>query len=166
MGTFGATSKKHLSEAHPLLQELFEEVIKHYDCAIIEGFRSEDEQNKAFFAGKSKLKFPNSKHNKNPSLAVDAVPYPIDWNDNKRFYYFGGFVMATAKQLGIDVAWGGDWNGNNSFKDQVFHDLPHFELRSTQRLNATNKGGHLPTGPSEKDMSASLSEIDKELGLK
>jgi len=25
-----------------------------------------------------------------PSDAVDVAPYPIDWNDKERFYYFAG----------------------------------------------------------------------------
>lgn len=131
MYKFGTRSKKNLKEAHPDLQKLFKEVIKHYDCAVIEGHRSKEEQNKAYHAGKSKLKFPKSKHNKTPSLAVDVVPWPVDWNDYKQFYYFGGLVKGIAKQMNIDIRWGGDWDGDNSFKDQSFHDLPHFELRST-----------------------------------
>lgn len=119
---------KNLSEAHPDLQRLFHEVIKHYDCTVIEGHRGEEEQNKAYHAGHSKLKFPQSKHNKMPSLAVDVCPYPIDWKDYKRFYYFGGLVKGIASQMGIKIRWGGDWDGDNQFTDQRFHDLPHFEL--------------------------------------
>jgi hypothetical protein len=61
-------------------------------------------------------------------MAVDVAPYPIDWEDTKRFYHFAGFVQATAKQLNIPIIWGGDWNNNNNFKDQTFNDLVHFEL--------------------------------------
>ena len=128
MYKYGTRSTKNLSEAHPELQRLFNEVIKHYDCSIIEGYRGEEEQNRAYYAGKSGLKFPSSKHNKKPSLAVDVVPYPIDWRDKDRFYYFGGLVKGIASQLGIKIRWGGDWDGDNKFKDQSFHDLPHFEL--------------------------------------
>lgn len=131
MYKFGSRSQKNLMEAHPDLQKLFNEVIKHYDCAVIEGHRPEWEQNKAYHAGKSKLKFPHSKHNQMPSLAVDVIPWPVDWNDYKRFYFFGGLVKGIADQMGIDIRWGGDWDSDNSFKDQSFHDLPHFELRST-----------------------------------
>lgn len=128
MYQFGSRSTKNLAEAHSKLQALFNEVIKHYDCAVIEGFRSEEEQNKAYHAGKSKLKFPQSKHNDLPSLAVDVIPWPVDWNDKSRFYYFGGLVKGIASQMGIKIRWGGDWDSDNDFKDQSFHDLPHFEL--------------------------------------
>ena len=106
MPRFGSRSTSHLSEAHPKLQDLFNEVIKYIDCSVLEGFRSEEEQNKLFHARKSKLQWPESKHNAMPSMAVDVVPYPIDWNDRDRFIYFGGFVLATAKQMGIDIRWG------------------------------------------------------------
>jgi len=159
---FGRRSKKNLSEAHPLLQELFEEAIKHYDCSIIEGNRSQEEQDRLYHAGKSKLKYPQSKHNKTPSLAVDVVPYPVDWNDTKRFYHFGGLVVGIAAAMGIDIRWGGNWDGDNEFNDQSFHDLPHFELRSTERKRGTIQVSEdvLPDGPSSDDIDISLGEIE------
>ena len=91
MPAFSNRSKNNLNECHEDLQRLFNEVIQHYDCTVIEGYRGRQEQNEAFRTGKSRLKYPGSKHNKRPSLAIDVVPYPIDWNDWKRFYYFGVF---------------------------------------------------------------------------
>ncbi len=129
MPSFGARSRANLSEAHPELQRVFNEVIKHFDCSVIEGHRGQAEQDAAFHAGKSKLKFPQSKHNKTPSLAVDVCPYPIDWQDYRRFYLFAGFVLATATAMGVKLRWGGDWDGDTTWKDQTFHDLPHFELK-------------------------------------
>lgn len=128
MFKFGERSLKNLSEAHPDLQRLFHEVIKYYDCAVIEGHRPKDEQDRAFHAGKSQLKYPNSKHNKMPSMAVDVIPWPVDWNDWKRFYHFAGFVKGVAAQMGIKIRCGADWDSDNDFKDQTFHDMPHFEL--------------------------------------
>jgi hypothetical protein len=128
MPKFGSSSKKHLSEAHPKLQELFNEVIKEFDCSIIEGHRTEAEQNKLFHAQKSKVQWPSSKHNAEPSLAVDVCPYPIDWSDRERFNYFAGYVKGVAARLGIKIRWGGDWDGDWEVRDNVFDDLPHFEL--------------------------------------
>jgi len=102
---FGAKSKQNLSEAHINLQRLFTEVIKHRDCTVVVGYRGEAEQNRAFAVGNSKLKFPNSKHNQSPSLAVDVVPYingGACW-DTKECYAFGGFVMGVASQMGIKI---------------------------------------------------------------
>ena len=120
MPTFGTQSKEKLSQAHPDLQRLFNEVIKTYDCTILCGYRGKEEQEAAVRDGKSKVHFPNSKHNHLPSLAVDVAPYPIDWNDKRRWYYFGGYVTKTAEDMGINIRWGGH------FKD--FEDCPHFEL--------------------------------------
>ena len=39
--------------------------------------------------------------------------------------------MSVANRLGLKVRWGGDWDGDFEFKDQNFHDLPHFELEVT-----------------------------------
>ena len=103
MPTFSDTSKKNLEEAHEDLQKVFNEVIKYIDCKVIEGFRSQVEQDKTYFSGKSKLKYPESKHNQIPCLAVDVVPYPIDWNDRERFYYFAGVVSGVSKSMGIDI---------------------------------------------------------------
>ena len=42
--------------------------------------------------------------------------------------FFGGLVTGLAKQKGIPLRWGGDWDGDNNFKDNRFDDLVHFEL--------------------------------------
>ncbi len=104
-------------------------MIKHYDCTILEGYRSDEDQLKAFNTGKSKIK-SGGKHNQKPSLAVDVVPWPIDWASKDRFYHFAGFVQGIAQMLDIKIRFGGDWNGNRNFKDQAFVDLPHFELEN------------------------------------
>lgn len=127
MPQFGKTSREKLATCHPVLQKLFNEVIKHYDCTILEGHRSDEDQLKAFNLGRSKVK-SGGKHNQIPSQAIDVTPWPIDWNDKTRFYHFAGMVLGIAKMMNIKIRWGGDWNSNNNLKDQSFFDLPHFEL--------------------------------------
>jgi peptidoglycan L-alanyl-D-glutamate endopeptidase CwlK len=105
-----------------------EEAIKFIDFTILEGHRGKDLQNLYYEQGKSKLKYPQSKHNKYPSLAVDIAPYPINWNDRERFVYLAGIIKGIASSLGHNIRWGGDWNQNNNLKDQSFFDLPHFEI--------------------------------------
>ena len=129
MPRFGKRSIGRLQTCDQKLQELFYEVVKHFDCSIIEGNRGEERQNKAFADGKSKVKYPNGKHNKNPSIAVDVAPYPIDWSDRDRFHYFGGFVLGVAKEMGMNIRWGGDWNQDTETKDNKFDDLVHFEIK-------------------------------------
>lgn len=130
---FGTNSRNRLSECHFNLQNIFNEVIKHWNCAVITGRRGQGEQDQAFFEGCSKLVYPTSKHNKKPSWASDVVPWflntpHIRWDDREAFYCFGGFVLGVAAMMGIDLRWGGDWNMNQDVHDQSFFDLPHFEL--------------------------------------
>lgn len=133
MAKFGETSAKRLSSCHPDLQELFMEVVQEFDCTILCGHRTEAEQDKAVHDGHSKVEFPNSKHNGEPSMAVDVAPWnpsapQVRWNDTAGFYYFAGYVKRTAENLGVKIRWGGDWDRDNDTQDQSFMDLPHFEL--------------------------------------
>lgn len=132
MPRFGRSSRARLYTCDPLLIEIFEEVVKTWDCAIVCGHRSEEEQNKAYNEKKSKLKFPQSKHNEFPSKAVDVAPYysnvGIDWNDLGGFYMFAGYVKRVAEQMGYTLRYGGDWDGDKRTKDQTFNDLPHWEI--------------------------------------
>jgi|TARA_R110002049_G_scaffold57810_1_gene158151 peptidoglycan L-alanyl-D-glutamate endopeptidase CwlK len=129
MPRFGTRSKSRLHTCDGRLIELFNKVVKEFDCTVIEGHRGKDAQNKAYNKGNSKLKFPNGKHNKSPSVAVDVAPYPIDWKDRDRFHYFGGYVLGIAKSLGLNIRWGGDWNQDTQTKDNKFDDLVHFEIK-------------------------------------
>ena len=79
MPEYSNSSKAKLRTCDPDLQKLFNFVIEYLDNSILEGHRDEKTQNQYFAQGKSKVKFPFSKHNKLPSQAVDSVPYPIDW---------------------------------------------------------------------------------------
>lgn len=128
MPQFSAKSKERLATCHILLQQVCNEVIKHYDCTVVCGHRNKEDQEEAVRTGKSKVHFPNSKHNPEPSEAVDLVPCPVDWNNKEAFYHFAGFVRGVAAMMNVKVRWGGDWDGDFDLKDQNFFDLPHFEL--------------------------------------
>lgn len=162
MYKFGYTSSTNLSTVHPKLQKIFNEVIKHYDCSIIKGHRNQQEQDEAFHSKRSKLRWPESKHNKVPSEAVDVVPYPIDWNDTKRFYHFAGFVLGIAVSMGIRLRHGGDWDGDNNLNDQSFNDLPHFELHPDELKDDMVKYNQevLPAEPSDSDIHDKLKQVE------
>ena len=128
MPKFSQRSLARLETCHPDLQEICKRAILLYDFSVLEGHRGAEAQNAAFDAGKSKLRFPRSKHNKSPSLAVDIAPYPIDWHDHKRFYYLAGIMTAIASGMSVRLRWGGDWSMDGDFDDQTFNDLPHFEI--------------------------------------
>lgn len=134
MPRFSRTSLDRLATCHPDLQVLFERVVQHFDCTILEGNRGQAAQDAAFREGKSQLRYPHGKHNGLPSMAVDVAPYPIDWNDLSRFRYFAGYVQGVAEMLRLQgemehaVRWGGDWDQDTELKDNRFNDLVHFEL--------------------------------------
>jgi len=136
---FSTGSKAQLATCHPDLQLLFNEVIKYFDCIVIEGHRGEAAQNAAYNKGNSKLRYPHGKHNAIPSMAADVAPFnqatkKINWSQTNDFYYFAGYVLAIAIQLYNTgrmkhrVRYGGDWDMNNNIHDQTFMDLVHFEL--------------------------------------
>ena len=130
MPKFGRRSKQNLLSCHPDLVRVFDEVIKHFDCSILCGHRGEDEQNELYLSipPKTQVQFPNSKHNSNPSMAVDIAPYPINWKDRDRFHYFAGFVKGIAQGMDIEIRWGGDWDSDTEVRDNRFDDLVHFEI--------------------------------------
>ena len=127
MYKYSKTSRKRLDPCHPELQRLFNSLIEDYDVSIICGHRSKAEQDKAVADGASKTRYPNSKHNSIPSLGIDAALYPINWNDHGRHYMFVGIVRERAKQLGIPIRCGADWDSDFATNDQTFNDLVHFE---------------------------------------
>jgi hypothetical protein len=120
MPKFSKSSQSKLATCHPDLQRLFNEVIKHVDIIIICGHRGQEEQDKAFANHTSMLKWPNGKHNKTPSLAVDVMPYPLEWDNILRVREVAMIIKQIASDMNIPVKWGGDWK---SFKD-----LPHWEI--------------------------------------
>lgn len=126
---FSKLSRQRLESCEIRLQDLFNEVQKTYDCTIICGHRGKEEQDRAVIAGTSKTAWPMSKHNHQPSRAVDVSPTPLDWNNKESFYHFAGYVLKTAEVMGIKIRWGGDWDSDHNLKDQNFFDLPHFELK-------------------------------------
>lgn len=148
MATYGESSKRRLATATDRLQGVFNSVIQIIDNAILVGHRSEPDQTAAYAEGRSKVKWPNSKHNSQPSRAIDAAPYPIDWaplpsqeelrhwtkgdllewaKQYARFYYLAGCVLGVAFEQGVPIRWGGDWDMDEDFTDQTFDDLVHFE---------------------------------------
>ena len=153
MPSFGVRSKQVRSEIHPDLQNLVDHVVMYQDIALLTGHRTKDEQMRVFEAGRSKVKWPNSKHNHRPALAVDLVPWPLpmkwgdltekgtenrdwQWKERVKFYQLYGFVRAIWSHLAdtgrvsgqYKLRWGGDWDGDGEFNDQSFDDLIHYEL--------------------------------------
>jgi peptidoglycan L-alanyl-D-glutamate endopeptidase CwlK len=125
----GASSLAELESCHPKLQLLIREVDRRLsaskrpqkiDLKVIQGHRGKEDQHQAFLEGKSKQDWPNSRHNADPSTAVDIAPYPLDWNDADMFMLLSGYALAVADDLGIEVEVGALWAGH--------WDRPHIQL--------------------------------------
>lgn len=121
-------SANFLATAHPDLRDLFDEVLTVCDVRIIAGHRDKTLQNKYLAEGKTQVAWPNSYHNKTPSMAVDACRYPVIWSDRERQTLFAGLVLGIAHARGLVVTWGGDWNRNWDVADNNFDDGVHFQL--------------------------------------
>ncbi len=130
MPRFGPASKRNLAGAHPLLQKLFNAVILDTDCTVLDAQRNRADQEKAFALGHSRAHFGQSAHNWSPAVAVDVVPYPLNWEDTKAFQALAKIVLEKAKELDIPIVWGGSWT---SIKD-----MPHYELGPNWRVWAKN----------------------------
>jgi len=125
---FSQRSQDNLAQCDPRLERIAREAIKHVDFGVICGRRDKVDQNRLFDEGKTQVKFPDSKHNKNPSQAFDLFPSPYDWNDREAFIRFAAFILGIAAGMGYSLRWGGDWNKDWDLKDNRFNDWPHFEL--------------------------------------
>lgn len=126
---FGTRSRLALNSCHMDLVALAESALGvGMDFAVVEGHRSAERQAEMYHKGLSKLQWPDSMHNKEPSLAFDLAPWPIDWRDTQRFYHLAGIVRAIASEHGVELRWGGDWDCDFDLRDQNFMDLGHFEL--------------------------------------
>lgn len=140
MPSYSARSREVLDTCHLDLVRLFKRVLERYDHKILRGIRTLEEQLEYRRIGWSKTL--NSRHLPGGgiwkgevidpdglSFAVDLEPYPKP-KRNEQYYHFGGFVLATAREMGIDIRWGGDWDRDNDLFDQTFFDLVHFELKT------------------------------------
>ncbi len=128
MPNFSDKSLAKLATSDPRLQRVFHEVVRNFDCTILEGHRNRERQNQMVEEGKSQVRWPDGKHNTVPSMAVDVCPYPIVWDDRERQTLFAGYVLATAQAMGVNLRWGGDWDRDTEVRDNSFDDLVHFEV--------------------------------------
>src|SRR5262245_9456508 len=131
----GPISEYNLMTCSPRLQILINEAIRRaprwLDFAVTCGHRNQVDQEKAFKEGKSKLRWPDSKHNQLPSKAVDirpASPFTVDdWKDQLRFARVIGFIESVALDLNIPIRLGLDFDGDGKTIDETFVDIPHIE---------------------------------------
>ena len=132
MAKFSERSKRTLSTVHPDLQTLFNYVIKEWDCTVVSGLRTDEEQQALYAKGRTEdgeiVTHKDGVVNKSKhqlGLAVDVVPYPSMYSDVEIMDKFGLYVLDVAMNLKesglIDsrIVWGGTWN---------WKDRPHFQI--------------------------------------
>lgn len=122
-------SGKKLKGVETMLALLVIRLSQEMDIVVVCGHRSKTEQDAAFRAGNSAVKFPNSGHNKKPSIAVDLAPCDskgnINWEDYEKFHKMQARIRELATEQGVELR-------------PIIHlgkpgrqwpDLPHVELK-------------------------------------
>jgi hypothetical protein len=166
---WGSRSAAVRAGLHKKLKIIVDRILEEVaDISLISGHRGEEEQNDLFRSGKSTLEYPQSKHNTYPSMAVDLQPYPYPKRDEKLWGalgYIAGHAMRIARDEGVTLRWGGDWNRNGDLTDQRFDDLFHLEIIACESANFlqpsaehSSSVGQLPTTPSPRPSTESTTE--------
>ena len=125
MFKFSKRSLERLNTADPQLQLLAHEVLKisPYDFAITEGLRTLEKQQEYFRKGASKCDGVKNKSKHQTGRAIDIMVYDENgkgtW-EKKYYREVANLFKQKAKELNINIRWGGDFKG--------FFDGPHFEL--------------------------------------
>lgn len=134
MPVLGSASLGRRTQLHPDLQVIADEAIKIFNFAIICGWRGEAEQERAFNEKKSPFHYPDSKHNLRPSMAMDCVPWPVNWKDLEQFIALGAVMMTVTVRLLAEgkithkLRWGHDWDQDGILGEKGETDFPHYEL--------------------------------------
>ncbi len=138
MPIFGQASQNELNTVDPVLQDVLREAIKYVDFKVLKGHRGQAEQDEAFRTGKSQKPWPQGNHNAFPSRAVDIAPLStqpgdvLNWQDVIAFGRLMGYVDCIAKQKGVKLRFGLDWDGDfrtvGNDPNERFLDAPHVEL--------------------------------------
>lgn len=137
--TLDSISKERLKSVNATLGLLVIEARKIVPFRVLEGHRGKEAQDKAFMEGKTKLQWPNGKHNRLPSDAVDLAPLyfegsvvKIDWSDLIAFGRIMGVIQAISHQMKVRLRFGLDWDGDfrsvNRDPNESFLDAPHVEI--------------------------------------
>lgn len=123
-------SMKNLSGVNATLVAVVDRAlsISKVDFIVIEGRRTVERQRQLYEAGNSTTM--NSRHL--TGHAVDLAPWvngTIPWTEKQYFRQIRDAMFTAAGELGAQLRWGGDWNGNGRSDDEPNYDGPHFELR-------------------------------------
>lgn len=152
----GDRSRARLQGVHPDLVRVVQRAIQltAVDFMVLEGVRSKERMCEVYGQGRTaaqcvakgvpavwaKPNLPKVTWLNNPFMsnhrvmsdgfghAVDLVPYPVDWNDPKKFDAIAAAMFAAADELGVDLRWGADWDEDGNPRERGESDSPHFEV--------------------------------------
>jgi peptidoglycan L-alanyl-D-glutamate endopeptidase CwlK len=133
---FSNRSLKHRSQSSEYLTMVIDKTLSLgvIDFCLIESIRSKDKQNKYFSNGKSRVQWPDGKHNilkeDDKAKALDIVPVingSLSWKKD-HCLVLAGVILAVDASMENRLRWGGNWDRDGEpITDQDFQDLVHFE---------------------------------------
>lgn len=136
--SLGPASLAMLNGVHPRMIRVVKRAIEltSQDFKVLCGVRTLAEQKKLYAQGRTTpgnivtwtLKSRHLPAADGFGHAVDLVPYPVDWNDLSKFDAMAKAMFAAAKELGIQIRWGADWDADGKPREKGESDSPHFEL--------------------------------------
>ena len=134
----GFRSRQNLARVHPKLVKVVERAIEltKQDFSVLCGVRTKEEQQALYDQGRKTpgpivtwtLKSRHLPAKDGFGHAVDLVPSPLDWNDIKKFDAIAEAMFAAAKEQGVKLRWGADWDQDGKKRERGESDSPHFEL--------------------------------------
>ena len=141
-------SIEKMKGVHPKLIELMKKAIgdSPYDFKVVQGLRTAEYQNSLYQQGRTKpgkivTKLDGYNRKSNHQAKADGYGHAVDiavcghydqngnyvkytadaeMFDNKKLVEISKHVKAVAKEIGLEIVWGGDW--------KTLYDTPHYEL--------------------------------------
>jgi len=130
------TSERRLAGVNAALINVVHRAVKAvpFPVLVVEGVRTKARQAELYAQGRTKpgeivTWTLQSKHIE--GRAVDLAPLiggSIDWSDKKKFDVIAAAMFAAAKELGVKIRWGADWDQDGNPRERGETDSPHFEV--------------------------------------
>lgn len=119
-----------LKDAHPILVDWFVKLIKrvHPDAHISWSYRDEVNQDQCFAEGKSKLRWPDSPHNKRDPVLLTPRSEALDLfqlDEQGQAKWPPGWFKQIADETvisGDQIFWGGHF--------KTIHDADHYQIQT------------------------------------
>ena len=160
MNTWGARSQRERATSDARLNEVGDIVLEIKNHSVLKGHRDQYDQHAAFTSDpqRSKLDWPDGKHNELPSKAQDVRTYPnpptsslaedfaaLEKYDSSPLFkrvletlraqplredqlYLLGLYKGVSHMLGYKFRTGADWDRDGEIADNGFEDFFHVEV--------------------------------------